>query len=227
MAETPAWWAKPRSVSICVDTPGWFDDFAADLAKQISARGDNAIFVRDAAEVREGGIAFYLSCMKLTPREILDRNHQNIVVHASALPAGRGFSPIVWQVLEGKNRIPISMILAADEADSGDILMRDELALDGTELNDEIRKGLGGKIVRMCLAYLDAPEPSAGTPQEGDPSWYARRRSEDSRLDPERTIAEQFNLLRVVDNDRYPAFFDYRGRRYVLRINGEERGEKQ
>src|SRR5690348_4907753 len=103
MAETPPWWAKPRNVSICADTPGWFDGFAADLADQISASGDNGIFVRDASEVRNDGIAFYLSCMKLTPREILDRNHQNIVVHASALPAGRGFSPIVWQVLEGEN----------------------------------------------------------------------------------------------------------------------------
>jgi methionyl-tRNA formyltransferase len=226
MAETAAWWAKPRNVSICVDTPGWFDGFAADLAGQISARGDNATFVRDAAEVQGGGIAFYLSCMKLTSREILERNHQNIVVHASALPAGRGFSPIVWQVLEGENLIPISMILAADEADSGDILMRDELALDGTELNDEIRKALGEKIVQMCLAFLDASEPPAGTPQEGEPSWYLRRRPEDSRLNPERTIAEQFDLLRVVDNDRYPAFFDYRGQRYVLRISREE-GDKQ
>jgi methionyl-tRNA formyltransferase len=133
----------------------------------------------------------------------------------------------VWQLLEGRNRIPISMILAADEADSGDILMQDELILDGTELNDAIRKALGEKIVRMCLSYLDAPEPSFGTPQEGEPSWYSRRRPEDSRLDPERTIADQFDLLRVVDNDRYPAFFDYRGRRYVLRISGDEGSDKQ
>lgn len=226
MAETPAWWAKPRNVSICVDTPGWFDEFAADLAQQISERGDDSILVRNAADVRAGGIAFYLSCLKLTPPEILGRNHQNIVVHASPLPAGRGFSPVVWQVLEGKNRIPISMILAADDADSGDILLRDELTLDGTELNGEIRKALGEKIVGMCLAYLDAPVPTAGTPQQGEPSWYSRRRPQDSRLDPERTIAEQFDLLRVVDNDRYPAFFDYRGRRYVLRISKEE-GENQ
>jgi methionyl-tRNA formyltransferase len=222
MAETPAWWSKPRNVSICVDTPGWFDNFAADLTEQISARGDHAIFVRNAAEVQEGGIAFYLSCMRLTPPDVLARNVQNIVVHASALPAGRGFSPIVWQVLEGKNVIPINMILAADEADSGDILMRDEIVLDGGELNDEIRDRLGHKIIDVCLAYLDAPEASVGYPQQGEPSWYERRRPEDSRLDPERTIAEQFDLLRVVDNERYPAFFDYRGRRFVLRITAEE-----
>jgi methionyl-tRNA formyltransferase len=222
MAEASAWWVKPRNVSICVDTPGWFDRFAADLTEQISTRGDHAIFVRNAVDVQEGGVAFYLSCMKLTSPDVLARNVQNIVVHASALPSGRGFSPIVWQVLEGKNVIPISMILAAQEADSGDVLMRDEIALDGSELNDEIRHRLGRKIVDMCLAYLGAPEASVGHPQQGEPSWYERRRPEDSRLDPERTIAEQFDLLRVVDNERYPAFFDYRGRRFVLTIKADE-----
>ena len=112
------------------------------------------------------------------------------------------------------------MILAADEADAGDVLLKDEIHLDGTELNDEIRDRLGRKIQDMCLAYLALPEPSTG--QQGEPSWYPRRRAEDSRLDPGRTIAEQFELLRVVDNDRYPAFFDYRGRRYILRIEGAE-----
>jgi methionyl-tRNA formyltransferase len=59
----------------------------------------------------------------------------------------------------------------------------------------------------------------SGLPQAGEPTWYARRRAADSRLDPDRTLAQQFDLLRVVDNDRYPAFFDLRGHRYRLRID--------
>src|SRR4051812_44572871 len=98
MTENPSWWTKPRKVSVCVDTAGWFDPFAAELVEKICARGDSGILVRKAADVQKDGIAFYLSCTKLTPPEVLARNHQNIVVHASALPAGRGFSPVVWQV---------------------------------------------------------------------------------------------------------------------------------
>jgi methionyl-tRNA formyltransferase len=37
-------------------------------------------------------------------------------------------------------------------------------------------------------------------------------------LDPQKSLAEQFNILRVVDNDRYPAFFEWNGRRYNLKI---------
>lgn len=218
----PDWWQKPRPVSVCVDTPGWFDEFAAELVARLNQRGDDAVFIRSAREVKAGGVAFYLSCMKLTPLEILELNRQNIVVHASTLPHGRGFSPVVWQVLEGRDQISVTMMLAAEEADSGNILMVDQISLQGHELNDEIRTLLGRKIVDMCLAYLDAPAPSAGRPQLGEASWYACRRAEDSKLDPDRSLAEQFDLLRVVDNDRYPAFFDYRGHRYILRIERDK-----
>ena len=44
----------------------------------------------------------------------------------------------------------------------------------------------------------------------------------DSRLDPDDTIAQQFNLLRVVDNERYPAFFELLGRRYILKIEAAD-----
>ena len=41
----------------------------------------------------------------------------------------------------------------------------------------------------------------------------------DSQLDPERSLAEQFNLLRVVDNQRYPVIVQWRGRRFVLKVH--------
>lgn len=54
------------------------------------------------------------------------------------------------------------------------------------------------------------------------PSSHCRRcRPADSQLDPERSLAEQFNLLRVVVNQRYSAFFDWHGRRYVLQVQPE------
>ena len=216
------WWQKPRAVSVCVDTPGWFDPFAAELVQRASEAGDDAVFVRRAEDVKSGGVAFYLSCTKLTASEILARNPHNVIVHASALPEGRGFSPVVWQILESRSRIPVTMILADEEADSGAILMEDEISLEGHELNDEIRGILGRKILDMCLAYLAAPSPPTGKPQSGEPTWYRKRRSDDSRLDPELSLAEQFDLLRVVDNDKYPAFFDYRGYRYILRIERDQ-----
>lgn len=219
MTTSEEWWRKPREIAILVDTPGWFDQHAQRLADEIAKRGDRVCLLRSYVELDQPTIAFYLSCLKIAPPEALAKARVNLVAHASDLPSGRGFSPIVWQILEGASVIPIRLIYADKEVDSGDIVLSDEISLDGHELNDEIRDRLGERIVEMCLRYLDAETPTTGRRQEGEPTWYRRRRPRDSALDPSRTIADQFELLRVVDNDRYPAFFDFRGYRYILKIH--------
>jgi methionyl-tRNA formyltransferase len=55
-------------------------------------------------------------------------------------------------------------------------------------------------------------------PQAGLPTYYKRRTPEDSELDPDKPLRDQFNLLRVADNDQYPAFFRHLGHKYVLKI---------
>lgn len=211
-------WPNKKKISVIVDPPGWFTSYAEDIVTKLRESGHDARLVDRQAEAIKGDIAFYLSCTGLTPAEGLARNDWNIVVHASDLPQGRGFSPLVWQVLEGRNDIPLSMILMADAADAGDILMQRSIAFSGHELNDEMRDTMGRAISEMCVDLANSHEPPKLRAQEGIPSWYPRRKSEDSQLDPHRTIAEQFALLRVVDNDRYPAFFDLHGQRYTLKI---------
>ena len=77
--------------------------------------------------------------------------------------------------------------------------------------------------MELCLAWFDRHQEvvDAAKPQYGEASHYPRRRPADSRLDPELSLAEQFNLLRVVDNERYPAFFQWRGRSYILNLQSE------
>jgi len=150
---------------------------------------------------------------------VLARNRRNLVVHESDLPRGRGFSPLTWRVIEGKNRIPVCLLEATAEVDAGPIIYRDKLDFEGHELIDEMRQMLGNKSVELCLRFLSETDPPIGTPQCGEPTYFGRRRPADSRVDPHRSIASQFDLLRVVDNQNYPAFFDYRGHRYALKID--------
>jgi methionyl-tRNA formyltransferase len=61
-------------------------------------------------------------------------------------------------------------------------------------------------------------------PQTGKESFYPRRTPKDSRLDINRPLKEQFNLLRVVDNARYPAYFEIlTGEVYTLHVQKHER----
>ena len=218
MNAIPDWWQKPRRISVLVDNPSWILPHAQTLVDALVAAGDQAVLCRTHDDVAEGAVAFLLGCVHITPPGILARNQRNLVVHASDLPRGRGFSPWTWMTIEGKTDIPVCLLEAAEAVDSGPVVFRDSMRFEGHELLDELRAALGAKTIELCRCFLDAETPPAGLPQEGEPSWYGRRRPADSAVDPMRPIAEQFDLLRTVDNERYPAFFDFRGHRYVLRI---------
>ena len=70
----------------------------------------------------------------------------------------------------------------------------------------------------MCMKFIEQHKDLVPEAQSGDESIYKRRTKYDSRLDPDKTISEQFDLLRIVDNDRYPAFFYLNGERYTLHL---------
>jgi methionyl-tRNA formyltransferase len=127
-----------------------------------------------------------------------------------------------WMVLEGATQLPLCLIEAVEKVDAGDIIYKETFALDGTELIEDLRVKQGEKIVEMCIRYLQEDSLPVGVPQEGEESFYSRRTQEDSRLDVTKTIEEQFNLLRIVDNERYPAFFEYKGVRYKVTIEKDK-----
>lgn len=216
MADDLDWWRQPRRISVVVDNPSWVLEYATRLVSERQAAGDDAVLCRNHAQIKHGAVAFYLGCIYITPPDVLARNSRNLVVHASDLPRGRGFSPLTWMVLEERNDIPVCLIEAVEAVDAGPVLGRASIDLEGHELIDEIRTALGAATLQLCHEFLDSDIPPDGVPQEGVPTTYARRRPADSRLDPERSIEAQFNLLRVVDNERYPAFFDHRGHRYQI-----------
>ena len=205
-------------ISILVDNESWVLPYAKKLLKKIESMGFESILLRNPDDIRPSWINFMLGCTNIIDERILLLNKHNIVVHESDLPKGRGFAPMAWQILEGANRIPVCLIEAGKAADAGDILMRDEIVLNGYELCDELRMIQGEKTIEMCLSFIDNYEKIIKVKQIGVPSYNKRRYPIDSRLDLNKTLGEQFNLLRVSDNERYPAFFEINNNRYILKI---------
>lgn len=74
------------------------------------------------------------------------------------------------------------------------------------------------KKIEMCLKFLESYVGKTPKKQDGEESFYPKRTPEDCELDINKTIKEQFNLLRIVDNELYPAFFKYNGIKYKLKI---------
>lgn len=212
------WWHGPRKVSVIVDNESWILPYAEQLVAKINATDDIAKLCRTHEEITQGDIAFYLGCVKITPPEVLKKNNYNLVVHESDLPKGKGFAPLTWQILEGASTVPVCLIEAENEVDSGNIYLRKELYFDGYELCDDIRRAQGEISVDICLEFLSSNSSPEGKPQQGESTFYQRRSPKDSELDINKSIAEQFNLLRTVDNKDYPAFFYINDIKYYLKI---------
>ena len=59
----------------------------------------------------------------------------------------------------------------------------------------------------------------APRPQEGVATQYRRRTPADSEIDPTKPLSDVFDLLRIADPVRYPAFFRYRDRTFRVYID--------
>ncbi|MFA7314332.1 MAG: formyltransferase family protein [Candidatus Magasanikbacteria bacterium] len=201
----------------------WFYPYAEDLKKKIEEKGNHVYLVHSVDEVEVGDFAFFLSCEKIIKKDIRTKNKYNIVVHSSALPKGKGWSPLTWQILEGKNKITNTLFEAVDKVDAGVIYMQNEMEFCGDELLNELHEIQGRSINQLILEFISLYPLIDGKKQVGDETFYERRTSSSSELNIDKSIKEQFNLLRVVDNELYPAYFLYKGNRYILTIKKEKK----
>jgi methionyl-tRNA formyltransferase len=175
------------------------------------------------ADLPGGDLLFLISVNEIIDQEILGKYRHSLVIHASDLPKGRGWSPHIWQILAGENCIVVSLLEAADKVDSGAIWAKKSFELSGHELYQEINDKLFSVELELMSYAVDNIDNIRPIEQDTiEPTYYPKRQPKDSELDPHKTIAEQFDLLRVVDRKRFPAFFRFRGCEYVINIEKRE-----
>lgn len=204
-------------IQILVDNPNsWIIPYARELVNELQRLDHNVVIRHSAKEVIEGEVLCLLACERIF--KDLSKNKHNLVVHESALPKGKGWSPVSWQVLEGKKRIPVTLFEANEKLDSGVIYNQKHIFLKGNELWPEIKRQQGEVTIELILEFIEKYPNNVGKEQIGDESSYEKRTSNSSKLDVTKSIQDQFNLLRVCDNERYPAFFEMDGIKYYLKI---------
>ena len=208
------------TITIATSEHGWLRGSVDSLCEKLRKEGHLVLLVYKAEDIPPSDVLFLLSFWNLISSDILNQNIHNLVVHESDLPNGKGWSPLTWQVIDGKNEIPIVLFEAVEKIDAGPIYLRSDIRLDEGDLIDEIHEKQAEKTYDLCEAFIDSyPQLiGEGEIQKGEETFYSRRTPDDSEIDPEKSIASQFDLLRTVDNMLYPAFFHYRNYKYVIRL---------
>jgi methionyl-tRNA formyltransferase len=170
-----------------------------------------------SSNLHGGDILFLVSSHEMIGKSLRENYRKSLVLHASDLPRGRGWSPHIWAVLEGQRRISLSLLEAADPVDTGDIWKKTSFELEGHELYDEINAKLFQAEIDLMDYAIDSFTTVRPVRQTAaDATYYRRRTPGDSKIDIDASIREQFALLRVADPNRYPAFFEKDGHVYEI-----------
>ena len=204
------------TVTILIDNDSWFTPYGYQLQNEIRNIGYVCDIVFKHKDVKKGSVLFLLGCVRMFHH--LKLNTHNIVIHGSDLPQGKGWSPLSWQILEGKNSIPMTLFEATEELDAGKIYIKDSIELTGYELLNETQNMLGLKTIELAVKFMKNIDNIEGIEQAGISTFYPKRTPVDSELDINKSIKDQFDLLRICSNDRYPAFFHINNRKYILKI---------
>ena len=167
-------------------------------------------------------MVFVLGFTKLIGPSINKHNSKIFVIHESDLPVGRGFAPMQWQILEGKNTIKVSLIELAELVDTGDVFHQAEIHLDGSELYEEIRAAQARASLELISHCVEEFPNLSAKKQKGKPTYFKRRVPSDSELNIDKTVREQFQNLRISNNEEWPAFFYMHGSKYILKIYKED-----
>jgi methionyl-tRNA formyltransferase len=207
-------------ITIVTDKNNWINSYIPQWIEALKPRNNEVTWVHDVKDIQPGIAAFYLGCEQIVGRSLLNLNEHNLVVHASDLPQGKGWSPLTWKILGGENRIPVVLFEAAEHVDSGRIYVKATMEFTGLELIGELREVLAKTTFQLCNQFIQQYPGIVQEAQEqqGEVSYYPRRTPQDSRIRPELSIQEQFQLFRVADNDKYPCYFELGGETFILKI---------
>ena len=166
-----------------------------------------------------GDILFLISCTEIVKKHHRELFSHTLVLHASDLPKNRGWSPHIWAVINGESKIVLSLLDAEDKVDTGRIWKKIDIHLDGTELYDEINKKLfDAELLLLSWACKNINNTVPEAQEETASNYLRKRRPEDSELNINQSLKEQFNQLRVCDPERFPAYFYINGCKYKIKV---------
>ncbi len=176
--------------------------------------------VRSKSKLTTGDVLFLISCGEIITTDDREKFTKSLVIHASDLPRGRGWSPHVWEILGGAEEITVSLLEAEDNVDTGAIWKKVLVDIPKNALFDEINELLfraESELMDFAVDSFSSIQPQSQN-LSMETSYFRLRTPTDSELDPSKSIESQFNLLRVCDPNRFPGYFRIHGHRYKVKL---------
>ena len=188
----------------------------------VSERPESQVaeIVRTSDQAKGGDICFLISCTEILPAEFMDRYTHVLVIHASDLPKGRGWSPHIWAIIQGQEELTVTLLEASKKVDCGDIWHKSTHQIPKYFLYSDIIEVVNRAHVDLIDYAIEHNAIVDPLPQDVSiaPTYLPKRTPIDSEISAYESIASQFDLLRVSDNNRFPSFFYIHGKKFKITI---------
>ena len=137
---------------------------------------------------------------KILPVSVLEYPRYGCVnVHGSLLPEYRGAAPMQRAIIDGKTETGITTMLMAAGLDTGDMLLKDSVAISEDDNFEDIHDRLAKCGAKLLVETLRRLESGTLTPEIQDDSlatYAAKIEKSDCLLDFSRSAKELHNLIR-------------------------------
>ncbi len=137
---------------------------------------------------------------KILPLSVIDYPKYGCInVHGSLLPEYRGAAPMQRAVIDGKSVTGVTIMYMAEGLDTGDMLLKKELAIKENDNFEDIHDGLGNIGAEALLEVIDmiSEGKAVRIPQDDALSTYAKKiTKEDCLIDFSKDARTLHNLIR-------------------------------
>ena len=175
--------------------------------------------VHSKEDLASGDILFLISCSDVVSKLERNKFKKTLIIHASDLPNGRGWSPHIWEIINGATDITLSLLEAENKVDTGDIWKKISVSIPKTALFDEINELIfDSELALMDFAIENYNTIEPKKQSNIDSAYWPKRSPKDSLIDINKTLAAQFDLIRVCDSKRFPAYFYKEGVKFNIVI---------
>jgi methionyl-tRNA formyltransferase len=165
----------------------------------------NIDLLRSKNDLVGGDILFLISCSELISKQNRAKFKKTLVIHASDLPIGRGWSPHIWEIINGAEQITLSLLEAEDKVDSGDIWTKVKVKVPKAALYNQINVLIfDAELELMDFAVAKFYDIDPRKQFDDSPTYWPKRTPKDSEIDIQKSISGQFDLIRVCDPERFP-----------------------
>ena len=191
------------------------------LSEVLDDKGIPYIEIEELQEIDSSfDIVFGSGIYKIVPSKYLNKPALGLIFfHETPLPEGKGNAPIQWTILNKKHNLTITAFKAVEAMDGGDYVYQYNISVSKTDTLETLNRKRATGIKRCLESIIEELEQGClvSRKQSGESSVSPKRTPKDSGLDPNETLMNLWDNIRVCHNDDYPAFFIVDGKKVILR----------